>query len=467
MSLHPLDPEIVAETDEWFYTSHPRGQELRGPDGDTPLHPTSEEDAEGRRAWVEEYRRRLAEKQAEEGGDDDSSDDDPEDGSDPLDPCPGCCPTDFEVSPESLVIEAEESETLEACDSQAAGAGAGAYTWTTTSQKIALEGAPMPGPQVVEGSTVTVVAGPDPHLSPERDAVVEVTRTQPGCAPLTRQVSVRVRKCKYYRLARPKIIAIATDTYLTPTTTFADPGLPGSHALGFGQDLSSATGRTQPHGPSVGATTAVLETKMRNLLTVFASNDTDGKARRLFDDFLAPNTAVRFWSDPDLTAAAEAHANIATFVSRALSAPNSPERSTGQTRIHQALETAGWDINAAVAPADLGVPAFNTGNKVLGTGDFGNGLGLMINGLQHAIVVAKEYYYDRCQSEYYIRLEYVFYDVFGLDDDDLREFGADGGLFDSTAAEGITAWWQLQHQQNYVPLITRIAFEREFTVPVP
>jgi hypothetical protein len=207
-----------------------------------------------------------------------------------------------------------------------------------------------------------------------------------------------------------------------------------------------------------------LERKMRKLLTEFASSDTHGKARRLFDAFLTPRRAVSIWSDADLTTAAEAHPNIVTFVHRALSAPNSPERSAGQTRIHQALQNAGWDIRRAVAPTDLGVPAFNRGNKVLATGDFGNGLGVMINGLQHAIVIAKEYHYNACRREYYIKLEYVFYDVFGLDDDDLREFGADGG-YDSDAAEGITAWWQLQHQHGYAPLITRIAFEREFTAP--
>jgi hypothetical protein len=101
------------------------------------------------------------------------------------------------------------------------------------------------------------------------------------------------------------------------------------------------------------------------------------------------------------------------------------------------------------------------------TGDFNNGLGVMINGVQHAIVVAKAYHLDRTKNEYSIKLEYVFYDVFGLDADDLKEYGADGGWGDSDAAQGITAWWQLQHQHGYAPLITRIAFEEEFTVPVP
>jgi hypothetical protein len=89
------------------------------------------------------------------------------------------------------------------------------------------------------------------------------------------------------------------------------------------------------------------------------------------------------------------------------------------------------------------VPAFNQGSPAWHTGDFSNGL------------------------EYSIKLEYVFYDVFGLDDDDLKEYGADGGWVESDAAQGITAWWQLQHQHGYAPLITRIAFEREFRVPDP
>ncbi|WP_222595349.1 SH3 domain-containing protein [Corallococcus exiguus] len=269
-----------------------------------------------------------------------------------------------------------------------------------------------------------------------------------------------------FQLTQPKIIAIATDTYLKPTHFIADPKLPGKHVLGFGQDLSFATGRAQPHGPSVGTTPAALDGKMRRLLKEFAGNDTRGKARRLFDAFLKPQRALLFWSDSGLTADAEAHPNITTFVHRALSAPNSPERTAGQVRIHQALEKVGWNINAVTPIKGLGVPAFNEGSPAWHTGDFSNGLGVMINGIQHVVVIAKEYRFDRPKSEYTIKLEYVFYDVFGLDDDDLQEYGADGG-FDSDASQGITAWWQLQFQHGYVPLITRIAFEREFTVPVP
>jgi len=272
-----------------------------------------------------------------------------------------------------------------------------------------------------------------------------------------------------FRLAQPKIIAIATDTYLKPKTYVNEPGLPDNHPLGFGQDLDFGAGRALPRGhPSVGSTTADLKKTMRFLLHEFASGDGSGKAKRLFDDFLKPQTGLIFWSDSDLTAAAEVHPNITTFIHRALSAPNSPERSPGKTRIHQALKEAGWDINAVAPVEGLGVPAFNDGSPFWHSGDFNNGLGVMINGIQHVIVVAKDYYLDRSKgkNEYYIKLEYVFYDVFGLDDEDVVEYGADGGWVDSVASKGITAWWQLQHQHNYPLLITRIAFEKEFWVPI-
>ena len=98
----------------------------------------------------------------------------------------------------------------------------------------------------------------------------------------------------------------------------------------------------------------------------------------------------------------------------------------------------------------------------------------MINGVQHVYVVATHYRYDQAANRYYIRLRYLFYDVFGLDDVDLREFGIkpenskraamhNTSIFD--APIGITAWWQLQHQHGYTPLVTRIILESNFEVP--
>ena len=267
----------------------------------------------------------------------------------------------------------------------------------------------------------------------------------------------------------PRVVAIATDSYLTPTTSFADPAnLPGlTIPPKYGQDIESGTGRAAPAGQSVGTTVADLQAKMRELLGQFAGGDTTGMARRLFNAFLVNNThPVAFFDDGSLTAAAARHQNITFFCHAALSAPTSAFRAAGKTRIHQALRNAGWDINRLVRPTDLGVPALNIGSKVFSTGDFNNGLGLMINGIQHGYVVATHYHHDAAANRYCIKLRYIFYDVFGLDDDDLTEFGAASDSWtESTAAKGITAWWQLQHQHGYAPLVTRIVVEMTHEAP--
>jgi hypothetical protein len=186
-------------------------------------------------------------------------------------------------------------------------------------------------------------------------------------------------------------------------------------------------------------------------------------ANRLFAKFLAKQSKVAYFDDAALNTAAAAHDNIKFFCGAALSAPNTPYQSAGKTRIHQALKQAGWDIQKMTAPTDLGVPAFNKGSKARSTEDFGNGLGVMINGLQYVYVIATHYHYDKTKAKYGITLQYRFYDVFGLDDDDLKEFGAKSdSLFSSHAAIGITAWWQLQHQHGYAPLVTRIVLEKTY-----
>jgi hypothetical protein len=284
----------------------------------------------------------------------------------------------------------------------------------------------------------------------------------------TEELSNMVRPiCTKYYLPAPKVVAIATDKYLTPKTPFADAAnLPGVPAPMYGQDISFSVGRAAPGKQSVGTTEADLRQKMWNLLGIFAKGDKSGMAKRLFTEFLTKRGSVTYFDDPALNLAAAQHPNIKHFCEAALSAPNSSQRAIGKTYIHQALKNAKWDIRSMVVPTNLGVPAFNTGSKSLSTGDFDNGLGVMINGVQYAYVVAKYYDYYEDTRSYSITLRYVFYDVFGLDDDDLNEFGATSdGLFNPAAAVGITAWWQLQHQYGYAPLVTRTLVERSFEVP--
>lgn len=69
-------------------------------------------------------------------------------------------------------------------------------------------------------------------------------------------------------------------------------------------------------------------------------------------------------------------------------------------------------------------------------------------------------------SRYHIKFRFVFYDVFGLDDEDLIEYGASSDSWmNSDASIGFTAWWQLQHQYAYAPLVTRIIIDKTYEVP--
>jgi len=282
--------------------------------------------------------------------------------------------------------------------------------------------------------------------------------------------------CSQHPLSPPKVVARATDPTITQVTSFPDTtNLPLEPPLIYGQDLTYGYGRHPPGKQGVGDTPAILKPKMRKLLSIFASGDNTGMATRLFDAFLADTCRlVTYFDDAALNAAAAKHENIIFFCDAALSAPNLKHRSDGHTRIHQALKAAGWDITKITVPSDLGVPAFNQGSglcggkcaKAFSVGDFNNGLGLMINGVQHAYAVATHYLYDKATNQYAITLKYFFYDVFGLDDIDLRDFGTDtDDSWFFASKTGITAWWQLQHQHGCAPLITRAMVEKTYVAP--
>lgn len=283
-----------------------------------------------------------------------------------------------------------------------------------------------------------------------------------------RQVCETCPNCVTYHLTRPFLIAIARDSTIVTRVnlTVNDDALNG-RVIELGQDMQWRRDTPAPGGQSVGTDEATLATEMRGLLGQFASNDPSGKASRLIEQFLAhkdgPHPEV--FTDADLDSAVAAHENFISFSNRTLAAPGTEGANPPRPRIHQALRAAGWNINNVRQLSGLGVPAFNIGSKWRGTGDFGNGLGLMINGVQYVFVFVEDYDYDSCRGTYVIRLKFVLYDVFGLDDDDLREYGSSGGMFSTAAGRGITAWWQLQHQFYYRPLLTRAIVYRTFTVP--
>ena len=149
--------------------------------------------------------------------------------------------------------------------------------------------------------------------------------------------------CTPKALARPKIVAIATDKYLTPTYPSVDPTITsaGGTPPKYGQDFTFGSGRAAPGGYSVGKTEGELKPKMEKLISIFASKDSTGMAKRLFNQFLAKRSQRFYFDDPDLNRVAKSHANIKYFCDAALSAPNLSNRSVGKIRIHQALKNAG------------------------------------------------------------------------------------------------------------------------------
>src|SRR5215211_872672 len=112
--------------------------------------------------------------------------------------------------------------------------------------------------------------------------------------------------CTTHPVAPPKIVAIATDKYLTPQHDSVDKDLPGS-APKYGQDYTYGVGRAAPRGYNVGKTVADLKPKMEKLLDSFAGDEKTSMAKRLFDKFLAKRNRIYYFEDADLNAAAAKH----------------------------------------------------------------------------------------------------------------------------------------------------------------
>jgi N-acetyl-anhydromuramyl-L-alanine amidase AmpD len=288
-------------------------------------------------------------------------------------------------------------------------------------------------------------------------------------------------ECVSYELNEPFLIATAKDRNIKTRVSLAvnDDILKGAR-IDLGQDAQHSKGRSASDSYSVGKDEEQLKNQMRKLVDVFAAEDSENMACRLFERFLKKNREIEIFHEDSLDRAVEKHENMIAFTERALAAPGTPGVDPGKRRIHQALMDAGWNINHAERIDDLGVPAFNKGlrgndagqwsefvNGLIKTKDYTNGLKIMINSVQYVFVFVEDYRYRSCDKQYTIELKYVIYDVFGLDDDDLRVFGASGDTGRPASMIGFTAWWQLQHQFDYAPLLTKAVVKRSFTVKTP
>lgn len=283
---------------------------------------------------------------------------------------------------------------------------------------------------------------------------------QPLLKGRVEQTSQPCGQCVCHDLARPLLMATAVDGAIAHRVT-VPTAADGDLRLGQDATFGAVAAPTETRAAeAMAADERAQRDAMYRLLDVFAGGDTEGMARRLFDAFLSKKASVEVYSDAALDRAVASHPNFLSFSERALNGPGMEGYSAARMRIHQALRDVGWDINQVSTVTGLGVPAFNLGNKALQSGDFSTGLGVMMNGVQYVFVYVTAYHYDSCAKQYSITLRYVLYDVFGLDDDDVAEYG--GWFFDAT--RGITAWGRLQHEFGYAPLLTRAEASRSFTV---
>jgi hypothetical protein len=231
----------------------------------------------------------------------------------------------------------------------------------------------------------------------------------------------------------------------------------------FGQDFEFGAGGTIPGGkPSQGANAAALVRQMEELREEVSRNDVGNLSAAYMGRFTSNVGQRLLLSSTTYNARLSSHKNIQHFMEATLAAPGLAQRGAGKVGLHQALVRKNMDISAVALISDLGVPALNIGDPGLfrNTGDWNNGLAFMVNGIQYVFVFVTYYCYNQKAHKYDITLEYHFFDVFGLDDDDVLEYG--GSFFDF--AQGVTAWWQLQHQYGYAPHITRGITSRTFTV---
>jgi predicted Zn-dependent protease with MMP-like domain len=299
----------------------------------------------------------------------------------------------------------------------------------------------------------------------------------------TSTATLGLAPCIMFRLeGRFKIAQALEYNPAPPSTKFSIVDRVGDRVeLDLYQDSTFGFGRPLPSGDEVSTKEEELKNAMTGLLGLFGFYDDGAIASRAFDAFQKKNSSLTIYTDPALDKAIENSVNFSDFAELVLGAPGTKGAHPKQPRIHQYLAGDEWDINQRVFIEDLGAPALNHGSLFYFSGDYSNGLVITIDAVQYVFVFVDDYHYDACKQQYKIKLTFELYDVFGLDDEDLAKFGRSGSkvpwyarlysipsvstrIAITTLEDGFTAWWQLQHQFNYAPMVTKAVISKEFTV---
>jgi hypothetical protein len=233
--------------------------------------------------------------------------------------------------------------------------------------------------------------------------------------------------------------------------------------LDFDEHLTSGSGGKLPFGEEVSKVEAELRQK---ILVLPRTYDTTSKAANEFNAFLMKKSVPEIYTDPALDQTVASDDNFIAFSDYTLNAPGTSHHDPARFRLHQALKTHGWNINIVTELIGLGVLAFNAGYSIapINSGDFSNGLTIMIDTVAHALIFVKDYSYSSARGKYDIELVFELYDAFGLNDHNIERTGYKAKIQNRLEEnKGFTAWWQLQHQFAYAPLVTKVSITRRFS----
>ena len=269
-----------------------------------------------------------------------------------------------------------------------------------------------------------------------------------------------------YTGAAPRLIAQVHEKISAVAGTFNTKTADGSTwTLDFGKDITYGIGGKLPFGDEVSKVEAVLRKTILVLPTTYG-NKTPPMAANEFNAFLTKKSVPEIYSDPALDKTVASDDNFIAFSDYTLNAPGTSHYDPARLRLHQALKINGWNINAVTKLIGLGVLAFDLGIQYppLNSGDYANGLTIMIDTVAHALIFVKDYSYSSGRGNYDIELVFELYDAFGLDDEDMAKAGYKAKIANRFEENrGFTAWWQLQHQFAYAPLVTKVSITRRFS----
>ena len=224
---------------------------------------------------------------------------------------------------------------------------------------------------------------------------------------------------------------------------FSDPNyLPGI-APTFGQDLLFSGGsnaRTLPYWRelNLGQTIGVRSHKinMQTLRFLFSTADNQQMSNELVREFFTARSHVVAFTRESLNSFTRKHPSFIRF------------RANMINEFGFAFRRAGYDLGRVGMIQNVPLPNFRRWSDKL------KGTFFMVDRLAHAYTVLTGINYDPGGRSYTCNFRFLFYDVFGLDDNDVRRYGI---------SAGVRSWWQLQHQHGYAPLVTRIVVDTSMT----